>query len=177
MAPEKGEDENNKGKEGEGSSTEKANKSRLPSRLIIIIVVAVSLFLILGGVLLFIISEKKPPLSQEETKLVPRPSIEEILEYPMAPFFLPISGVGKGERFLKIEIDLELSNQELSREIDRNIAMLRENLLFLFKRKTLRELQSDKEKVELSKEIITTLNRSLQSGTIKRIYFTKFLIL
>ncbi len=177
MENKKGADENNKGKEGEGSSTEKANKIRLPSKLIIIIVVAVSLVLLLGGVLLFVIWEKEPPPPQE-VKFVPaRPPIVKILDYPMAPFFLPIAGIEKGERFLRIEIDLELSNQEVSGEIDRNLAILRENLLFLFKKKTLRDLQSDKNKVKLSKEIITTLNRSLQSGIIKKVYFTEFLVL
>ncbi|MFV1950759.1 MAG: flagellar basal body-associated FliL family protein [Nitrospinota bacterium] len=153
-------------------------KIRLPSKLIVIIVVAVSLVLLLGGVLLFIIWGKEPPPPPQEAKFVPaRPPIVKILDYPMAPFFLPLAGIEKGERFLKIEIDLELSNQEVSGEIDRNLAILRENLLFLFKKKTLRDLQSDKNKIKLSKEIITTLNRSLQSGIIKKVYFTEFLVL
>ncbi|MBI5183030.1 MAG: flagellar basal body-associated FliL family protein [Nitrospinae bacterium] len=145
-----------------------------------IIIVIPLLLILLGGGVLFIIWGKRPPsdeINRVERPSVEGPSIVETPEYSMSPFFLPIVDIGKEERFLKIAINLELSNQEVSGEIERNLSILRENLLFLFKRKTVRELQEDKDKTQLSNEIITTLNSSLQSGTIKRIYFAEFLIL
>ena len=78
---------------------------------------------------------------------------------------------------MKVSRSVELSDKDLTREFERNIVFLRENIFFILKNREFKDFQDKMEKEKLTKDIISALNMGLQSGTVTNLYFTEFLIL
>ena len=75
---------------------------------------------------------------------------------------------------------LLLSNNKLDREISKNLSILRKNIYYILKKKSLEDFKGDKKKLEerLKKEILTTANTLLLSGTgtVTDVLFVQFVL-
>ena len=95
--------------------------------------------------------------------------------FPLDPFILNLSGEG-GKRFLKLTIELEMSNTALSNEITANLPKIKDSILILLSSKTFKDIYTVEGKFKLRDEITTRINRFLVTGQVRSIYFTEFVI-
>ncbi|MDY0191451.1 MAG: flagellar basal body-associated FliL family protein [Desulfuromonas sp.] len=79
-------------------------------------------------------------------------------------------------RYLKASITLELENEETVVEVNERMPQIRDSILLLIGSKTFAELNDLQGKLQLRAEIIVRLNKLLQKGKIKGIYFTEFVV-
>ena len=138
---------------------------------IAIIAILLLLFIaagVFGGIYIFNASkvEKKPATS-------PPPTIGIL--WPMEPFIVNLLD-NQGERYLKIVIQLEMSNQLVVAELDQLKPKLRNNMLDLLTAKTFNEMMDMGGKQKLREEIASRLNVYLTKGKIAKVYFTDFVI-
>ncbi len=149
--------------------------AEIPPKIIIFSAAGIIALLLIGGIIYYIAQKPEPPPEVEEPA-EEAPSFNIVPQYEFTPFFFPIKAKNNEEAFLKIAFSFDLSNEVVLKEIEQNIALLRANLSFVLKKKSLSDLESDHDKTKLGQEILKILNRSLQKGTAVKIYFTQFLL-
>tara|TARA_B100000315_G_scaffold133784_1_gene123259 strand:+ start:5896 stop:6519 length:624 start_codon:yes stop_codon:yes gene_type:complete len=158
--------------------TEKFNE--IPSKTLKLAGAGILIFILLTGVIVYFSLKPEPEPEPEPVAEKPVeeavPSFKIVPQYEFTPFFFPIKSKNSEESFLKIAFSFDLSNEVVLKEIDQNIALLRANVSFELKKKSLSDLKSDTDKTKLGQEILKILNRSLQKGTAVKIYFTQYLI-
>ena len=81
-----------------------------------------------------------------------------------------------GKRYLRVTMELELSGNDLSKEIQQRLPQVRDSILMILPTKEYAQISTSEGKTELRDEIITKLNEFLRSGTINTIYFTEFVV-
>ena len=159
-------------KEDEVQETEEKPAKKSGGMLKWIIIGAVSLSIVAaavgGGLYYFRGAEtvKKKPQA-------PPPIIGTL--WPMEPYIVNLRD-NNGERYLKVVLQLEMSNPELLSELNLLKPKLRDSTLDLLSTRSYQELQEFSGKQKLREDIMIRLNSFLTSGKIVRIYFTDFVI-
>lgn len=95
--------------------------------------------------------------------------------YPMAQFVVNLLSES-GNRFLKVSIDLELSDPKLQPEMDHKKSLIRDIIIRTFSSKTFEEISTLKGKDKLKDEVLDKINENLSDGQVKNIYFTDFVV-
>ncbi|WP_333803784.1 flagellar basal body-associated protein FliL [Sulfurospirillum sp.] len=95
--------------------------------------------------------------------------------YPMAQFVVNLLSES-GNRFLKVAVDLELSDPKLQPEMDRKKSLIRDIIIRTFSSKTFEEISTLKGKDKLKDEVLDKINENLSDGQVKNIYFTDFVV-
>jgi len=95
--------------------------------------------------------------------------------YPMTPFVVNLLSES-GNRFLKVSIDLELSDVKLQPEMDHKKSLIRDIIIRTFSSKTFEEISTLKGKDKLKEEVLDKINENLSDGQVKNIYFTDFVV-
>lgn len=78
--------------------------------------------------------------------------------------------------YLKLQLELAVSTEEVIAEIETEKARLRDRLLFIFSDTTLREVLSTGGKALLKEDIQIAFNKILSKGKVTQIYFTDFTV-
>jgi flagellar protein FliL len=154
------------------------------SKKVIIIIAAVSLVLILVmGAGFFVIWSKVSNMGPQEPAAAEALAEGEAAEeapaigpiYSLDPFVVNLAESG-GKRYLRVTMDLELSNGVLIEELNKRLPQIRNAMLMILPSKKFDEISTIEGKTVLRDEIITRLNEFLQTGTISNLYFTEFVI-
>ena len=155
-------------------------KTTFPVKLII--VSALASVLIGGGIFwaLSYFSESKSHSLQDntikKTKMdKPKNETELGMIYPLEPFIVNLLDKG-GKRYLKVKMELEVPTENLIEEITRRNAQLRDTILLLLTSKKFEDVNRLDGKFQLRNELIFGINQVLQSGKIKTLYFTEFVV-
>jgi flagellar protein FliL len=113
--------------------------------------------------------------TKTETKkpVVEKPSVITI--WPMEAFIINIAETN-GERYLKIVVQLEVSDPDVVKELDQLKPRLRDSILDLLTPKTYKELMDLTGKQRLREEIAGRINNILQRGKVTKVYFTDFVV-
>lgn len=111
--------------------------------------------------------------NRKEEADLPPPIIGSL--WPMEPFIVNLRD-NNGERYLKVVLQLEVSQPAVVSELDLLKPKLRDSTLDLLGAKSYQELQDLSGKQKLRDDIMIRLNSFLTSGKIVRIYFTEFVI-
>lgn len=106
--------------------------------------------------------------SREEGK-TPEPVM-----YTMPGFLVNLDGSPK--RLIKVEMTFEMLDKEGFEEIVRNSPAARDEIVRILNRKNFEDVESIQGKLFLKDQIAVALNRSMNSGVIKDIYFNQFLV-
>lgn len=165
-------EEKNEAAEGEGGGKKK---------LIIIIVAALVLLLGIGAAVYFLFLKKPPPEETEEQEQVEMvaPAAEEAAEIgPMVnieEFIVNIISEGENH-YVKASLALELSGEETVEEVNKRMPQIRDAILLLIGNKTFEELQDLQGKKQLKAELKAKINAFLQTGRVKAIYLTDFVV-
>ena len=83
---------------------------------------------------------------------------------------------GRGNRYLKTTIQLEMDSPDLEPELRRREAQLKDVILALLTSKSSKELQALEGKFRLREELLSRINALLVYGAVSRVYFTEFVI-
>lgn len=95
--------------------------------------------------------------------------------YDLKSFIVNLAG-GKGRRYLKATMSLELTDADVQKEIEKKLPQLRDEILTVLSGKTFEEVEDTLGKQRLRREIVTRVNRVLSTGKAERVYFTEFVI-
>lgn len=100
---------------------------------------------------------------------------EPLTLYPMKTFIANLAG-GRGRRYLKVTMAMELSSQETETEIKQKLPQLRDEVLTILSSKTFDDIKDADGKVKLRKEIAKKTNRVMRTGKVRKVYFTEFVV-
>lgn len=104
-----------------------------------------------------------------------KPEIEHKAFFEMDTFLLNLADPG-GKRYLKVTVKLELDDPKVSEELTAKNYEVRDTALMLMSGKEFEDISTLAGKESLKRELITRLNGLLQTGQIKQMYFTEFLV-
>jgi len=116
------------------------------------------------------------------THLSTSPKEEPKQPVKVKKLFWPINSIivnlmdDNGGRYLKITIQLELSNKDCISELDSLKPEIMDSLLSLLSSKTYKDVATFQGKQRLRDEIALRLNNYLSKGQITKVYFTEFII-
>jgi len=149
-------------------------------KLIIIIVAAVVLLLIIGGAAFFFLKPAPAPVEEADPGLdVPVPEITVSQEIgPMVKIDEFIVNIisEDGRHYVKAALTIELDKEEALEETNKRMPQIRDAILLLVGNKTFEELQDLQGKKQLKAELVSKINSFLQTGKVKAIYFTDFVV-
>lgn len=161
-----------KGADEKAPATEEKPKKGSPILKIIIVVVVLG---VLGGggffaYTKFFAKASGPPPEAQANLPAPKTVLKSL-----DTFLVNLADPG-GERYLKITMQLNLSSDAVSQEIDTRMAELRDSILLLLSSKEYDDISSLSGKLALKKTLMNNLNRVLKQGVVQDIYFTEFLV-
>ncbi len=105
-----------------------------------------------------------------EKKVVEKPQM-----YPMGPKVVNLLD-NNGERYLKVDIQLEVSNLECITDLEQLKPKITDAVLVLLSSKNYKEIADFEGKQRLRDEIAMRLNSYLTRGRVQKVYFTEFII-
>ena len=94
---------------------------------------------------------------------------------PLETFIVNLSGAA-GERYLKVAMELELKESSLVVEVEKRTPQVRDTILLLLSSKTFDDIATFRGKTKLRNEITSRLNAVLPPASIKKVYFTEFVV-
>ena len=140
------------------------------SKLKLIIIATVVLIVVIAGTVtgfyFFTKQEVKKPVAEKPIVLT---------FWPMEAFVINIAETN-GERYLKLVIQLEVSDPDVVKELDQLKPRLRDSILDLLTSKTYKDLMDLAGKQRLREEIAGRINNILQRGKVTKVYFTDFVV-
>jgi flagellar FliL protein len=83
---------------------------------------------------------------------------------------------GIGKRYLKITMEIEVAKLEDKLKIESNIPRLRDTVLILLSSQTLKDINTMEGKLELKHAILLRMNQILGNKTVRKIFFTEFVV-
>ena len=149
---------------------EKAEEPKKKSKSKLIIIISVALVVVAAGAIggYFLLTKAAP-----KKPLPVKPVVLSIL--PMDPFVINIADTN-GERYLKIVIQVEVSDPGVGSEIEQLKPRIRDSILDLLTPKTYKDLMDMAGKQRLREDIAGRINNILQRGKVTKVYFTDFVI-
>jgi flagellar FliL protein len=147
-----------------------------------IIVGAVLLLLIIGGggaAWFFLKKDPPPPEEQDPGLQVPVPILSN--QGGIGPMvnideFIVNIISADAPHYVKASLTVELNNEEVQPEVEQRMPQVRDAILLLIGNKTYEELQDLQGKKQLKAELKSRINSFLQSGKVRAIYFTNFVV-
>ncbi len=161
--------------ENEEVKTEEAEEPKKSSKKNLIIIIAASALLVLGGgsfVGYKLFSGKGTESTDKEDK---EEASSKIIIVPLEPFILNFSEHG---RYLKLTIQLELSDESQRQVVGEKIPQLRDAIIMLVSGKSSQAVSSPEGKFQLKDEMLFRANQimGVQKSILKNIYFTEFVM-
>lgn len=80
------------------------------------------------------------------------------------------------ERYLKVNVTLELDNEKLKDEVTKRLPLIRDLIISILRTKTKEKIDEKEGKDQIRSEIIDSINHYLIAGKVKNLYFEDFLI-
>lgn len=152
---------------------------------ILFIALAVFNMLVVAGVGAMIYLNKKKEMAQ--------PKIDKVIEgeveaqktesetptfigklIPLETFLVNLAG-SRGQKLAKINMELEVNNDEVQKEIEKIKPKIRDIIIIVLSSKTYEQVSTREGKDVLREEIKDKVNLFLTKGSINRVYFTEFI--
>lgn len=161
--------------------TEAEKEGGSKKKLFLIIGIVLLVLLIGGGVAAWFFLKEKPapPEAQNASQQVPVPELEQKADIgPMVNIEEFIVNIISGDtaHYVKASFTVELTNEEVQIEVENRMPQMRDTILLLIGNKTYEELQDLQGKKQLKAELMSKINSFLQTGKVKSIYFTNFVV-
>ncbi len=168
----------------EKKGTQKApeNPESGGKKKLIIIIIGIVLLLLIGGgagLFFFLNKDKTPEKAADPGMEVPVPELNKSTDIgPMVDIEEFIVNIISAENnhYVKASLTLELTNEFAKEEVTKRMPQIRDSILLLVGNKTYEELQDLQGKKQLKAELSSKLNAILQTGNVKSIYFTDFVV-
>ncbi len=175
------EEEKEESKESESGGAKEKGGSNI---VLILIVVLLVLVLAIGGVVAYLMlsgddsADEGTTAKQEKVTKKRHRSSEDLTVGPMYPLdkFTVNLMSENGRRYLVVKMNLEEDGEELTPELDKKTPMIRDIIISILSSKTVEEITTPKGKEKLKEEIVNEINKRLEDGQIRHVYFTEFVI-
>ncbi len=95
--------------------------------------------------------------------------------FALEPLVVNVTGDGYN-RFLKLRVELEAGDVELKGEIESRLPQVRDALIVLLSSKQLSDITDFEGKALLKEDILERVNDLLESGDVKSVLFTEFVV-
>lgn len=95
--------------------------------------------------------------------------------YEMDPFIVNLLGEN-GTRYLKAKVVAEVGNPEIEKELKDRNPEIRDALLLLLAGKSFEDISTPQGKIALRGELVARLNSVLNTGSVRMLYFTEFVV-
>ena len=155
----------------------------MSNKLVIIMMGLLVLLLVAIGGGLFMMWSKvsaldqvvNPPKQEESQEAIKEESEEPKIGpvIPLDSFIANLADPG-GNRFLRATMELELENDDLTKEMEKRLPQIRDCILMILPTRAYQDIQTVEGKIALRTEIIAKLNVLLKKEAITNIYFTEF---
>lgn len=119
-------------------------------------------------------STKEEPAEKNKPK-APQPESSLGFIYAMKPFIVNLVDE-EGGRFLKVKFEMELSSKDLVTELEKRMPQLTDSVIMLLSSKSYKDIATYEGKERMRHQLMIRLNSFLETGSIKRIYFTEFVM-
>jgi flagellar FliL protein len=139
------------------------------------VIIAVVILLVLGGGGLISWKTFLNPAQKDVKEEGAAMRVQMGPTFPLDTFIVNLAGTA-GERYLKVTMELELKESGLASELERRKPQVRDTLLLLLSSKTFEDVATFRGKTKLRNEITARLNAFLAPGSIKKVYFTEFVV-
>jgi len=93
----------------------------------------------------------------------------------LEPFVVNLDEPGT-PRYLKINVQLELGNEEVGPELNRRAAQVRDSLIAYLSSLRVRDALGDVAKTDIKQNVKRRLNNILETGIVKQVYLTEFVV-
>jgi flagellar FliL protein len=93
---------------------------------------------------------------------------------PLETFLVNLSG-SRGQKLAKINMELEVNNDEVQKEIEKLKPKIRDIIIIILSSKAYAQVATTEGKDALREEIRDQVNLFLTKGQINRVYFTEFI--
>jgi flagellar FliL protein len=81
-----------------------------------------------------------------------------------------------GRRYLKLSMDVEVTDEKAAQELTNKEAQVRDAIILLLSSKTFQDLSTIESKLQLKKEIVERLNQVLGGPKVLRVFFTEMVV-
>jgi flagellar FliL protein len=115
-----------------------------------------------------------PELTEAEKQKQATDSYKERL-YALEPLVVNVSGDGYN-RFLKLRVELETADPALKQEIEARLPQVRDAMIVLLSSKQLSDITDFEGKALLKEDILERTNDLLETGDVKSVLFTEFVV-
>ena len=151
---------------------EAAQKSRMGTGEYLVIGLSVLLILIVIGGGMFIWARYGNPDRGQDVAL----EISKASQYPLKPFFVPLRPVAGAEKFLRVNISLELTSSYAKRFVKQN-EKVRGAIVQILLTAVPKDLEYSHGKKALMDKMVVAINRSLERNVVSGLRFTEVVIL
>ncbi|MBN1380269.1 MAG: flagellar basal body-associated FliL family protein [Deltaproteobacteria bacterium] len=156
--------------EMEEQEVQEVPSKKSKGKLIILLALAGVVILAMGGGGWYFLSKSA---SNEPVAKVQKPVTLQV--WPMDTFIVNISDTEE-ERYLKVVIQLEVSDAGVIAELDQLKPRLRDSIIDLLTSKPYKDLIDLSAKQRLREDIAGRVNNALSKGKITKVYFTDFVM-
>jgi flagellar FliL protein len=170
-------------------SEEEVDPGKGGAKNLVMIVVAALLSLGLGaGGAFFYASTQMPPpasdsgqleaeLAEAEAVAAQKRTTEDFRErlYSLEPLIVNVTGDGYN-RFLKLRVEFETSSASMKEELDARLPQVRDAMIVLLSGKQLSDITDFEGKALLKEDILERVNDLLETGSVRSILFTEFVV-
>lgn len=160
---------------------EKIPEAGKMKKLLLIAGTVILVLLLGGGVAAWFFLKPEPPPAEnlDPGWQVPVPDLTQSTTIgPMVNIEEFVVNIISGDtpHYVKASLTVELSNSTVQPEVEQRMPQVRDAILLLIGNKTYEELQDLQGKKQLKAELKSKINSFLQSGKIRAIYFTNFVV-
>jgi flagellar FliL protein len=168
--------------ETEGQGTENGGEKKSSNLVLIIIIVALVLVLLVVGVVVAMLAggdegpsnnSSNPAAKEKQVKSMDAMEVGPM--FPLDTFTVNLLS-DSGRRYLKVQMNLELDDEQVAAELESKTAVVRDVVIRMLSSKTLEEISTAKGKDKLKEQITDQLNLRLRDGNIRNVYFTEFVV-
>ena len=153
------------------------------SKLLIAVIIGVVLFFMgMMGAGFYILWSRIPtPQVQMNPEDQMLPEEEEQKQPDIGPLYsigtMIVNLADKGgKRYLRVNMELELSHPEVAEEIEKRLPLVRDRVLIVLSSKTYEEISTAVGKDELRTKLITDLGKLFVPDSIVNVFFTEFVV-
>ena len=94
---------------------------------------------------------------------------------PMDSFIVNLTDA-QGTRYLKVTMQMEMSHEMLSSEIDKRLPQIRDEVITLLSSKSFDDVSTIAGKRALKRGILSNINKYLTTGKVLNVYFSEFVV-
>lgn len=139
-----------------------------------IILVGVLILLVAIGASYFLMKSLMAPLMPPKVETSSKTSLEAATLVAVPEFTTNISD-GAGNRYLKVEVSVELGDKQNAESVKTFMPIIRDSILTILTSKTVADLDV-RNRANIKQEIQVELNKKMGKDFIKNIYFTNFIM-